>query len=421
MKTRTLRIFSGFLLGACNWAATFAATIPAAPPELPPTEMVARVIRAAPSVHAAASQIRAEEANRQRLEAGTHEWSIRLGRQQLKARSSDNSEQRYKEWNADIERPIRLPGKAAMDAELGAKGVAIAEIAHGDMLHETSRKLLKAWFVWLKENVSVEQWQAQMQLLEKQSGAVQRRQQLGDAARLETILVNAAKAQAEAQWIQSTVRLSSASEDLRRRFPELPLIKPLTISEPQPITGNAKDWIEAILEHSHELGIARGETQRAHMLAGRSEQDRLPDPTLGVHFASERGGEDRIFGAYIAIPLPGEGRRAQSNAHQALASVANNQEADVLQRITAEAAVLVQNAEAAFTIWQAGKQAASNLNQAAEMTARAYQLGEGSLSDLLQSRRQAHEAQLVARLLQLEALELRYRLMLDAHQLWDLD
>ena len=55
------------------------------------------------------------------------------------------------------------------------------------------------------------------------------------------------------------------------------------------------------------------------------------------------------------------------------------------------------------------------------MTARAYQLGEGSLNDLLASRRLANEAQLSARLIQLEALELRYRLLLDAHRLWVMD
>jgi len=55
------------------------------------------------------------------------------------------------------------------------------------------------------------------------------------------------------------------------------------------------------------------------------------------------------------------------------------------------------------------------------MTARAYQLGEGSQNDLLAARRLANEAQLSARLLQLDALELHYRLRLDAHQLWDLD
>ncbi len=37
------------------------------------------------------------------------------------------------------------------------------------------------------------------------------------------------------------------------------------------------------------------------------------------------------------------------------------------------------------------------------------------------ARRMANQAQLAARLFQLEALELRYRLLLDAHQLWVMD
>ncbi|MBV2194808.1 MAG: hypothetical protein KUL81_15865, partial [Azonexus sp.] len=91
------------------------------------------------------------------------------------------------------------------------------------------------------------------------------------------------------------------------------------------------------------------------------------------------------------------------------------------QKITAEAVALYQSAQAAVASWQASRHAGERLGRAAEMTARAYQLGEGSLSDLLTARRLANEAQLASRLTQLDALDLRYRLLLDAHGLWDLD
>ena len=390
-------------------------------PNLPPSDVVARVLRANPGVQAAGSQLQAEEANRSRLEAGPYEWSIRLGGQQRKSEPLGAPGERFNEWNAALERPLRLAGKAALDAEIGAAGVALAATAQGDALHETSRNLLKSWFVWLKENAAAKQWAEQLALLEKQSTAVKRRQQLGDAARLESIQSEAAQAQADALLAQAKVRERSAADDLQRRFPGLPLTAPATIAEPLAITGSEQEWLDAILAHSHELGLARGELQKAQALAGRSRRDQIADPTLGVHVSSERGGEDHILGAYISIPLPGGARRSASDAAFAEANAASYREAGALQKVSAESAALYQAANAARHTWQASRSAAESLTRAAEMTARAYQLGEGTLNELLASRRLANEAQLSARLLQLEALELRYRLMLDAHQLWEFD
>lgn len=412
MKTVLLLLLAG--VGGTGVAAE-------APPNLPPDEIVARVLRANPTVQAADSQIDVEEANRRRLEAGPYEWSLRLGGQQRKAYPANSPDQQFNEWNGALERAIRLPGKSGLDAELGAAGVSLAETARGDALHEASRNLLKSWFLWLKEGAAATQWGEQVALLEKQAKATERRQQLGDAASLEAVQSEAALAQAEAQLAQARVRKGTATEDLRRRYPGLPLNEPARIAEPAPITGSESEWIAAILEQSHELGIARGEVQRAQIVAGRSSRDRLPDPTFGLHVSRERAGEEQVVGAYISIPLPGSARRATADATLAQAAAAGRREDAVIQKITAEAAALYQSASAAHATWQSGRSAAERLSRAADMTARAYQLGEGSQNDLLAARRLANEAQLAARLLQLDALELRYRLLLDAHQLWDLD
>ncbi|RIX43630.1 MAG: TolC family protein [Rhodocyclales bacterium GT-UBC] len=390
-------------------------------PNLPPAELVARVLRASPMVQAATHQIRVEEANRDRLVAGSYEWNLRLGSQQRRSKPATGTDERFTEWNAAIERPLRLPGKSAADAELGAASVSVAETARGDALHEGSRNLLKTWFAWLKETTAANQWREQVALLRKQTTAIQRRQQLGDAARLESIQGSAALAQAEAALAQTEVRQRIAADDLRRRFPGLPLDEPTRIATPLPVNGRIEEWVESILEHSHELELARGETQIAILQAGRSRRDRLPDPSVGLHVARERAGEDQIVGAYISIPFPGSGRSASSAAALASAEAAGSREQAANQKISAEAAATFHAAAAALATWQAGRAAAEQLNQAAEMTARAYQLGEGSLNDLLVARRLANEAELNARLLQLEALESRYRLMLDAHRLWVLD
>ena len=228
-------------------------------------------------------------------------------------------------------------------------------------------------------------------------------------------------AQAVAQRTQAEARRRSAGEDLRRRYPGLPLTEPAALEEPLPPAGSEAEWVDALLEHSHELGLARGEAQRARVAAERQRQDRLPDPSVGLQFSRERGGEENVVGAYISIPLPGDARRATADASLAQAEAAGRRAEAVERRIGAEAATLYQAALSGAPAWQAARDAAERLERSADLTARAYQLGEGSLNDLLTARRLANEARLAARTSQLDALELRYRLLLDAHRLWDLD
>jgi cobalt-zinc-cadmium efflux system outer membrane protein len=392
-----------------------------ATPNLPPRDVVERVLLNHPDVLAASSQVSAEEANRTRLVAGQYEWNVRMGGQQRRVNGGTGADERFGEWNASLERPLRMPGKSALDAEIGASGVSLAEAMRSDALHEASRNLLKAWFSWLKESATAQQWTAQAALLERQAKVVLRRQQLGDAARLDAVQAEAALAQAEAQLAQAQVRYRTATEELRRRFPGLPIVEPSPIAEPLPVGGSELEWVERIMENSHELAIARGEIQRAQSIAGRMRSEKVPDPSVGVQFMRERGGQENIVGAYISIPLPGEARRAGADVAAAQMDASMRRELGVRQKINAEAASLYYSADARFAIWQSARHASARLSSSAEMMARAYQLGEGTLSDLLLARRQANEAQLALRLAQMDALELRYRLLLDAHQLWNLD
>ena len=388
-------------------------------PNLPPAALVQQVLRANPGLRAADKQIPVARAKRDGLEAGDYEWTLLLGGQQRRVNPDLGADERFAEWNTDLQRQVRLPGKAALDGELGSLGIEQAERRRADTAHELARDLLKTWFTWLKAGAAVAQWQAEVGLLGKQAKALSRRHELGDAARLETVQGDAAVAQAEAQLAQAQGRRDQAAEDLRRRYPEIPLEEQHTIATPPPLEGDEAEWIAAIVQHNHELGLAQVESRQSQVGVKRAASDRLPDPTFGLHLASERDGEENIIGAYVIVNLPGEARRAKADAALAEAEVANEREAAALQKVTAAAATLYQTARAARLTWQSAQQAASRLAQAADMTARAYQLGEGQLEDLLTARRQANEAQLSARLGQLEALEAGYLLRLDAHRLWE--
>jgi hypothetical protein len=68
-----------------------------------------------------------------------------------------------------VERALRLPGKAELDRQLGAAGIASAKISRGDALHEASRGLLAGWFDWLREEAAADQWRRQRDILARQA------------------------------------------------------------------------------------------------------------------------------------------------------------------------------------------------------------------------------------------------------------
>ena len=391
----------------------------ASAPDLPPEPQALAALRGSPLVDAAGENIEAQEARARRLAAGAHEWTLKLGEQNRRVRTTP--EGRYTEWDVGLERALRLPGKRDLDVQLGAAGVNVARIGRGDALHEAGRGLLASWFEWLREQAAATQWQQQRDSLARQAQVVRRRVELGDAPRLERLQAEAALAQASAQLAQAEGRTRVAAERLRRHYPALSLPDAVPEIAPATLDGGADAWVEAVLQHNHELGLARAESARVRIGASRSEAERRPDPSIGVRMARERSGEERLLGVSLSIPLPGEGRRADSDAALADARASAHREAAVRRRVEAEAAAQYQRAVSARAGWHSQQSAAEALAGSADLMERAWQLGEGTLADTLAARRLAHEARLAAQLARLEASEARYRLLLDAHQLWAVD
>ena len=398
------------------------------PIDLPATALVLQAIAKLPMVRAATSMLTAQGAEQERLEAGPHEWALRVDAQRRRVRSPESAmqesaatatgDQRYKEWVLGLERPLRLPAKASADSALGRQGVNQAEIALDDARHESSRLLLRLWFNWLREQETVSQWQAQAELLSQQRLAVNQRVTLGDASRLESAQAEAAVAQAEAELARASARREAARIELARRFPSLPLPARVTLSAPRPLAGSLASWRQRLFAQQHELRLARADSQRMRLLAARADAERLPDPSVGVRLSNEFAGGEKVLGLSLAIPLPGGHRAAAARAQSAYAAAAAEREAEVLTKVEVEIDSQYANALAAWSSWQRAEAAGQLMTQAGQMVLRSHALGEAGLAEVLLARRQAHEAQLSARLAQLEALESHYRLELDAHQLW---
>lgn len=388
-------------------------------PDLPPAAVIDKVFDQYPPVLAAKSGIRLEQANRDRLEAGPHETTLRLTGQQRDVRL--NPSQQYNEWDVGIERAFRLPGKSALDSQLGEQGVTQARLAYGDALHEAGRALLKAWFAWLRERQQAQQWRAQVASLKDQLEIVNKRMKAGDAPRLEQMSAEAALAQAEAGLAQATFREQAAATELQRRFPGMTLPAQVQLSEPQPIAHDAAYWRQQVLDHNHELAAARADTRRWQLAVSRAEADQTPDPALGLRYANERGGEERIVGLSVSIPFGGKARVAATEGARAQAEMASHREAAVLAKLEGEAENLFAGAQAAYYSAVSAREAAQRVNASSELAAKAYALGEQGLAEVLLARRQALEANLAATLARLDANEARYRLLLDSHQLWPID
>lgn len=388
----------------------------AAPADLPDARAATAALDNHPQVRAALARLRMAEAEQARLRAGPHEYGLRLGTQRRDVRGGSE----YTEWEAAIDRGLRLPGKAQLDARIGAVGVAEAQERLGEARHEAARQLLRLWYAALQAQAEVRIWREQVALLEAEARSVRSRIKVGEAARMQGLQADAARAQAVAQLGQAEARARTALSELNRHFPELPAPGDAA-AEPSLPEGDAAAWVAQTLTHNHELLAAQRAAERARLLAQRLESDRRPDPVLGLRYASERGGEERILGLSLALALPGEGRQAAARGQAAEAEALAEAEAAARRRISAEAANNWLRASGAMEAYRRLAQAAEAAQQHAALTGRAHELGEVGLTEVLLARRTALEARLATEQARIGANEAIARVLLDAHQLWAME
>lgn len=117
-------------------------------PDLPPQAQVTSVLRSSPMVSAAGAMLEAEEARSRRLAAGPHEWTLRVTEQQRRVRTTPG--ERFNEVDMALERALRLPGKGELDRQLGAAGVASANVKK-KMGNQKKRKRKKGTEIAEKE------------------------------------------------------------------------------------------------------------------------------------------------------------------------------------------------------------------------------------------------------------------------------
>ena len=128
-----------------------------------------------------------------------------------------------------------------------------------------------------------------------------------------------------------------------------------------------------------------------------------------------------MAGLYLTIPIPGSARTATRDSGRFQAEQAREHEAIALRQVQVEIAAAVESASSNYESWLRLRRASDRMRVNAELTARAYQLGETGLPEVLIARRMALESDLSMLTAQFDAQQSRYVLLLDAHELWPMD
>ncbi len=387
----------------------------AAEPGLPPEEAVAAALLHHPSVIAAQARLEAARARSEALRKGSYEFTM----QGTYVRRDVNGGAAFDEYDAQLSRPIRLPGKARLDRAIGQHGTAVAENVAEDARHEAALLLAAHWFDWLSASAQAEVDRAAVTNYEAALAATKRRRDLRDASQLEVDQAEAALAEARRALEQSSGLASLARTRLEAQFPGLAL-PPQAPEIPLPDMADARlsQLGDLVVVNSHMIAAAEAESARMAAVADRARADRLADPTVGLRLFSEFGGLERGAGVVVSMPLGGGHRRAMADEARAGAAAAGADEQ--LARFDVAETAKVDVAEAHFRIasWQRAREAVAAQMAALEKLRRGHQLGEIDLADLLLGERMVHDAFRHEAEARAEAMRAITKLRIDAHDLW---
>ena len=395
-------------------------------PWLPQDAQVAPVLLATPQVQAARAREQALLQRARGTEAGSAEWLLRMNQQQRRVREPL---ERMAESTVSLERPVRLWGKAAMDAQIAEREREVARIGYSDALHEASRQLLGQWFDALRAQVEREGAERELVLARELARQARVRLAQGDVSALDARLAQAELQRSEASAFLAESELARRRAQLQRLYPGLPWPQmpgqpPSTgmdTAEPAALAEDLPSALQAFLEQHHELRLLRAEAQRQQQLAERMERDRWPDPSVGVYHARERAGSEQLVGLMLAMPLSGRYRESQARAALAEAQALQERVQQLERELSAGFEARWQQLGLQQQALAALRAAADTQQQAAEKSWSAYTQGEHSMTELIQNRRLANEQRRAAQRLALDWLQTRASIELDAHRLWDLD
>ena len=387
----------------------------AAESDLPPEETVARALEEHPSVIAARARLAAARARADGLARGSQEFTLQ-GTYQRRDVSGGNS---FDEFDAQVSRPVRWPGKARLDKAIGAAGTEVAENIAEDAKHEAALLLAAHWFDWLAAAAQTRVDRAAVANYEAGLAALERRRDLRDASQLEVDCAEAVLAEARRALSESEGVAALARGRLAAQFPALALpVEAPAVTIPDIRDARLSQLGDQVVVNSHVIAAATAESARMSAVADRTRADRIADPTIGLRLFSEFGGLERGAGVIVSMPLGGRYRRALASEAESGALAARAEEDLVRFQVSETAQADVTEARFRIATWQRARESVTAQMAALDKLRRGHQLGEIDLADLLLGERMVLDAFRTEATARAEAMRAITRLRIDAHDLW---
>jgi outer membrane protein TolC len=353
----------------------------------------------------------------QAVAAGSHEWALRL---QAQRRQLQDGGTASREWLAQLERPLRVNGKAALDGQWGDAEQALARALLGEARHESARALADLWVTALAAQRREAIMAEQVALAEANLRAVQQRRRAGDAALLDEQQAQADLGEVRRELSQARTGLIKAKAALQARF-GAELDADAALGEVEAPAWVEAEWLTRVQAEADGLKARQAEAQRARIVAARAQADRIPDPVVGVFTASEARGRERLVGLSLTLPFGGSHRDQRALQWAREADMAASALLQMQREVDLQARETWADAAGSRERWQLSRETARLAGETARLMQRAYALGESDLQALLLARRQAAQSAVSALEAQAEALRGSARLLIDAHQVWGLD
>lgn len=387
----------------------------ATPRDLPTTEQAVAWIDKDPAVVQARRALAAAGHGAAALAAGNHEWTAKASTQRRQVGGVGNST----EWSVGVERGIRIGGKAGLDRQLGEADIEIGRARVDEARHEVARALSDLWLDLQAAHGAQRLLKEQLSFAEANLAAVDKRKRAGDASALDLSIAQSDLAEVLRQASQTDTALAKARAKLKLRFPEAS-VAAATLSDPAEPQWPAARWNERILAEADPLKIAEGQLRKAELAASRTRADEVSDPTVGVFTSNEAFRNERVIGISVSIPFGGAAREPRRQQALQEAEVARAALDRVRQGIEIDIAETHAEAVGSVERWRIAERGADAARESARLTQRAYTLGELDLQSLLLVRRQSVDALRAAAEARADALRSNYRLLIDAHLIWNL-